>query len=55
MTLLVPASRDAFAAGFDAGVRRVSEAVNEAIDGERLFSVGSYPEAATAAGKDGDE
>jgi hypothetical protein len=46
MTLLTPASRDAYAAGFDAGVARVGEAVTQAIDEARLYANGNYPDAA---------
>ena len=44
LTLLVPADRDAYAAGFDAGVAKVGSAVNEAVDEMRLFANGNYPD-----------
>ena len=44
LTLLVPADRDAYAAGFDAGVRRVGDAVTQAVDEMRLYANGSYPD-----------
>jgi len=45
LTLLTPASRDTYAAGFDAGVSRVSEAVAQVIDEMRLYANGNYPDA----------
>lgn len=49
LTLLTPAPRDAYAAGFDAGVSKVSEAVTRVIDEMRLYANGNYP-----PGEDGD-
>lgn len=46
LTLLVPGDRDAYAAGFDAGVARVGQAVTQVIDETRVYSVGHYPETA---------
>lgn len=46
LTLLVPASRDTYAAGYDAGVAKVSEAVSEVVDNMRLYANGSYPDGA---------
>ena len=45
LTLLVPADRDAYAAGFDAGVAKVGAAVTEAVDEARLYVTGNYPDA----------
>jgi hypothetical protein len=44
LTLLVPADADAYAAGFDAGVSRVGEAVSEAVDNMRLYVAGCHPQ-----------
>jgi hypothetical protein len=50
LTLLVPASVDAYAAGFDAGVTRVGEAIGEAVDNMRLYTVGQQPEGGESRG-----
>lgn len=44
LTLLTPASRDAYAAGFDAGVSRTIDAVSRATEEMRLFVNGRYPD-----------
>lgn len=44
LTLLVPGDRDAYAAGFDAGVQKISRAVVETIDQTRLYGTGDYPD-----------
>jgi hypothetical protein len=44
LTLLVPADRDAFAAGFDAGISRVGNAVTQAVEEMRLNVNGNYPD-----------
>lgn len=54
LTLLVPGDRDTYAAGFDAGVSRVSQAVASVIDETRLYANGNYP-AAEAPGEDGND
>jgi len=46
MTLLVPGDRDAYAAGFDAGVASVGEAVGNAVEEMRLYVNGRHPEVA---------
>lgn len=43
LTLLVPADRDTYATGYDAGVSKVSEAISEVIDNVRLYANGNYP------------
>jgi hypothetical protein len=45
LTLLVPADRDTYAAGYDAGVSAVGEAVTQAVDETRLYANGNYPDA----------
>lgn len=45
LTLLVPATRDAYATGFDAGVSRLGDAVAQVVDEMRLYANGNYPEA----------
>ena len=45
LTLLTPADRDTFAAGYDAGVTRAVEAVDSATEELRLFTTGRYPDA----------
>jgi hypothetical protein len=52
LTLLVPAPADAYAAGFDAGVARVGEAVSAAVDEMRLYVAGRHP-ASDEQGGDG--
>lgn len=44
LTLLAPAPEDAYAAGFDAGVFKVSLAVEELTSELRLYKNGTYPE-----------
>lgn len=44
LTLLVPADRDTYAAGFDAGVARVGNAVANAVDETRMYSNGWHPD-----------
>jgi len=44
LTLLVPADRDAYAAGFDAGVQKVGNAVEQVIDDVRMHVNGAYPD-----------
>ena len=45
LTLLVPADRDAYAAGFDAGVSKVGDAIESAVGEIRLYANGRYPDA----------
>jgi hypothetical protein len=44
LTILVPGDRDMYAAGFDAGVKKVSDVLSEIVDNARLYAVGTYPE-----------
>lgn len=44
LTLLTPADRDTYAAGFDAGVGRALREVTEVIEGVRTGANGSYPD-----------
>lgn len=44
LTLLVPAARDAYAAGFDAGVQKVGNAVEQVIGDARMHVNGAYPD-----------
>ncbi len=46
LTLLVPGDRDTYAAGFDAGVSRLGDAVAQVVDEMRLYANGSYPDPA---------
>lgn len=54
LTLLVPGDPDTYAAGFDAGVARVSTAIVNTTDEMRLYANGNYPDA-EAPGKDGND
>ena len=45
LTLLTPADRDTYAAGFDAGVTHVGEKVAAVIEWARLGGTGDYPAA----------
>jgi hypothetical protein len=44
LVLLAPGDRDVYAAGFDAGVRKVGDAVTRAVGETRLYANGSYPD-----------
>jgi hypothetical protein len=44
LTLLAPGDRDAYAAGFAAGVTRVGDAVAQVIDDARIWAVPRNPE-----------
>lgn len=44
LTLLVPGDRDAYAAGFDAGVQQVGIAVEQIIGDARMHVNGAYPD-----------
>ena len=45
LTLLVPADRDAYAAGYDAGVTKADEAITGVLGELRLYVNGCYPHA----------
>ena len=45
MTLIVPADRDAYAAGYDAGVTKADEAITGVLGELRLYVNGCYPHA----------
>lgn len=44
LTLLVPADRDAYAAGYDAGVAKTIAAVDSVTEELRLYANGNYPD-----------
>ena len=55
LTLLVAADSDTYAAGFDAGVAKVGDAVTEVIDNMRIYANGCYPAPSGDTGKEASD